>query len=160
MNDLVGIFKNTRQHLMNGVSYMIPVVVAGGIIYALATMLSMGAVQSGAGVASEGFVGVLAQIGSVGLGLMVPVLSAYIAASIADRPGIAPGLIGGQLAVNVGAGFIGGIVSGLLAGICAFYLKEIPLPKSIQSLKSILIIPIASSLIVGVVMVCVVGGPW
>lgn len=159
MNDLVGIFKNTRQHLMNGVSYMIPVVVAGGIIYAVATMLSMSGVQAGAGVSSEGFTGVLAQIGSVGLGLMVPVLSAYIAASIADRPGIAPGLIGGQLAVNVGAGFIGGIVSGLLAGICAFYLKKISLPTSVQSLKSILIIPIGASLIVGIIMICVVGGP-
>ena len=64
---------------------------------------------------------------------MVPVLSAYIAASIADRPGIAPGIIGGQLAVNVGAGFIGGIITGLVAGIAAHYLKKIPLPKSIQS---------------------------
>lgn len=159
MNELAGIFKNTRQHLMNGVSHMIPVVVSGGIIYAVATMLSMSAVQQGAGVSSEGFVGVLAQIGSVGLGLMVPVLSAYIAASIADRPGIAPGLIGGQLSVNVGAGFIGGIVSGLLAGICAYYLKKLPLPKSIQSLKSIIIIPICSALIVGFVMICVIGGP-
>lgn len=159
MNEFAGIFKNTRQHLMNGVSHMIPVVVSGGIIYAVATMLSMSAVQQGAGVSSEGFIGVLAQIGGVGLGLMVPVLSAYIAASIADRPGIAPGLIGGQLAVNVGAGFIGGIVSGLLAGLCAYYLKKLPLPKSIQSLKSIIIIPICSALIVGFVMICVVGAP-
>lgn len=60
---------------------------------------------------------------------MVLLLSAYIAASCSDRPGIAPGIIGGQLAVNVGAGFIGGIVTGLVAGIAAYYLKKIPLPK-------------------------------
>lgn len=159
MSDLIATLKDTRQHLMNGVSHMIPVVVAGGIIFAVATMLSMSSVQQGAGVSSEGVIGILAQIGGTGLGLMVPVLSAFIAASIADRPGIAPGLIGGQLAVNVGAGFIGGILAGLLAGICAFLLKKLPLPKSIRSLKSIIIIPIVSSLVVGFAMICVIGGP-
>lgn len=159
MKDLAKILKNTRQHLMNGVSYMIPVVVAGGIIFAIAAMLSMNSVQEASAVSNEGFIGVLNQIGGTGLGLMVPVLSAYIAMSIADRPGIAPGLIGGQLAVNVGAGFIGGIVSGLLAGITAFYLKKIPLPKAVQSLKAIIIVPIVSTLVVGVIMICVVGTP-
>ncbi|MBY4797212.1 fructose-specific PTS transporter subunit EIIC [Collinsella sp. AGMB00827] len=159
MSDLITTLKGTRQHLMNGVSHMIPVVVAGGIIFAVATMLSMSSVQQGAGVSSEGIIGILAQIGGTGLGLMVPVLSAFIAASIADRPGIAPGLIGGQLAVNVGAGFIGGILAGLLAGICAFLLKKLPLHKSIRSLKSIIIIPIVSSLVVGFTMICVIGGP-
>lgn len=105
----VSILKNIRQHLMGGVSYMIPVVVSGGILYAIATMLSMNSVQQGGAVeASNVVIDVLSQVGSVGLGLMVPVLSAFIAMSIADRPGIAPGLICGQLAVNVGAGFIGG----------------------------------------------------
>lgn len=159
MSELITIFKDTRRHLMNGVSHMIPVVVAGGIIFAVATMLSMDSVQQGAGVSSEGAIGVLAQIGGAWLGLMVPVLSAFIAASIADRPGIAPGLIGGQLAVSVGAGFIGGIVSGLLAGICAQLLKRLPLPRAVRSLKSIIIIPIVSSLVVGSVMICVIGGP-
>lgn len=159
MNEIIDILKDTRKHLMNGVSHMIPVVVSGGIIFAVATMLSMNTVQTSASVSDQGIIGILSQIGGVGLGLMVPVLSAYIAASIADRPGIAPGLIGGQLAVNVGAGFIGGIISGLLAGICAQLLKHIPLPKSIQSLKSIIIIPICSALIVGFVMISVVGAP-
>ena len=132
MKDLVDILKNTRQHLMNGVSHMIPVVVSGGILFAIAAMLSMNSVQTSASVSSAGLAGFLSNVGGVGLGLMVPVLSAYIAASIADRPGIAPGIIGGQLAVNVGAGFIGGIITGLVAGIAAHYLKKIPLPKSIQ----------------------------
>ena len=93
MKDLVDILKNTRQHLMNGVSHMIPVVVSGGILFALAAMLSMNSVQTSASVSSAGFAGFLSNVGGVGLGLMVPVLSAYIAASIADRPYIAPRLL-------------------------------------------------------------------
>lgn len=159
-NELIQILKNIRQHLMGGVSYMIPVVVSGGILYAIATMLSMNSVQQGGAVkASNIMIDVLSQVGGVGLGLMVPVLSAFIAMSIADRPGIAPGLICGQLAVNVGAGFIGGIISGMLCGIFAQYLKRVPLPKSMQSLKSIMIVPIFTSLIVGAIMICLVGSP-
>lgn len=159
MKELVDILKNTRQHLMNGVSHMIPVVVSGGIIFAVAAMLSMNSVQESASVSSEGVIGVLNTIGGCGLGLMVPVLSAFIAMSIADRPGIAPGIIGGQLAVNVGAGFIGGIVTGLVAGIAAYYFKKIPLPKAIQSLKAIFIVPILSTLVTGIIIVCIVGNP-
>jgi fructose-specific phosphotransferase system IIC component len=159
MKELLNILKNTRQHLMNGVSYMIPVVVSGGIIFAVAAMLSMNSVQESAAVSTEGVIGVLNTIGGTGLALMVPVLSAFIAMSIADRPGIAPGIIGGQLAVNVGAGFIGGIVTGLVAGIAAYYLKKIPLPKAIQSLKAIFIVPILATLITGIVIVCIVGNP-
>ena len=111
---------NLQQYLMNGVSHMIPVVVTGGILYAVATMLSMNSVTTAGSVqASNVFIDVFSQIGGVGLGLMVPVLSAYIAAGIADRPGIAPGFICGQLAVNVGSGFIGGVIAGLLCGIIA-----------------------------------------
>jgi fructose-specific phosphotransferase system IIC component len=149
-----------QQHLMNGVSYMIPVVVAGGILYAFATMLSMNSVTtSGSVEASNVFIDVLSQIGGVGLGLMVPVLSAYIAESYADRPGIAPGLICGQLAVNVGSGFIGGIISGILCGLVASWLKKINLPKSMQSLKSIIIVPLFTSLIVGTIVILVIGTP-
>ena len=160
MKEIVSILKDTRQHLMNGVSHMIPVVVTGGILYAIATMLSMNSVQTSGAVESSNIVmDVLSQIGGVGLGLMVPVLAAYIAASIADRPGIAPGLICGQLAVNVGAGFIGGVLAGLLCGIVAQLLKGIKLPKSMQSLMSILIIPICTSLIGGIIIICVIGNP-
>lgn len=159
MKELLDILKNTRQHLMNGVSHMIPVVVSGGIIFAIASMLSMSSVQSSASVSTEGVIGVLNTIGSAGLGLMVPVLSAFIAMSIADRPGIAPGIIGGQLSVTVGAGFIGGIITGLVAGIAAYFLKKIPLPKSLQSLKAIFIVPILGTLITGIVIVCIIGNP-
>lgn len=152
--------KQLQSHLMNGVSHMIPVVVTGGILFAVATMLSLNSVTTQGSVQSTNIViEVLSKIGGVGLGLMVPVLSAYIAASFADRPGIAPGLICGQLAVNVGSGFIGGIISGILCGLLAEQLKHIALPKSMLSLKSIMIIPLVTSLVVGTVMICIIGTP-
>lgn len=154
-NELLGILKNTRAHLMNGVSYMIPVVVGGGILCAISMMINGGS----ASVPDSGFAGDLWTIGASGLTLMVAVFSAFIAMSIADRPGFAPGLLGGYLATQVGAGFLGGIVTGLAAGIVCHYLKKIPLPKSLRSLKSIIIIPILGLLITGGLMVCVLGGP-
>lgn len=160
MSERAGSAGRFQQHLMNGVSYMIPVVVTGGILYAIATMLSMNSVTTAGSVqASNVVIDVLSKIGGVGLGLMVPVLSAFIAESYADRPGIAPGLICGQLAVSVGSGFIGGIIAGILSGVIASQLKKINLPKSMQSLKSILIIPILTSLIVGTIIICVIGAP-
>ena len=149
-----------EQHLMSGVSYMIPVVVAGGVLYAFATILSLGSVTAGGGVqATNVVIDILSQVGGVGLGLMVPVLSAYIAFSYADRAGIAPGLICGQIAVNIGSGFIGGILSGIMCGLLAKQLKKIELPPSMQSLSSIMIIPIITSLVVGAIMIEVVGAP-
>ena len=170
MKELVDIFKNLRTHLMNGVSYMIPVVVGGGILMAVAVLIT------GEGAAPGWGAGIpywLWTIGADALGLMVPVLSAYIAYSIADRPGIAPGIAGGFMALNIptgfdeatqavqfaSAGFLGGIVTGILAGILAQYLKKIPLPKSMQSLKSIIIIPVVSILVIGIVMFGALGGP-
>ena len=113
MNELAGIFKDTRKHLMNGVSHMIPFVVTGGILMAVAVMA-----YGQGGVPPEGtWMATLWNFGSTALNLMVPVLSAYIAASIADRAGICPGFVGGMISISVGAGFLGGIVTGLLGGI-------------------------------------------
>lgn len=154
-NELIGILKNTRAHLMNGVSYMILVVVGGGILCAISMMINGGS----ASVPDSGFAAQLWTIGASGLTLMVAVFSAFIAMSIADRPGFAPGLLGGYLSSQVGAGFLGGIVTGLVAGIVCYYLKKLPLPKSVQSLKSIIIIPILGLLVTGGLMVCVLGGP-
>ncbi|OFK24748.1 PTS fructose transporter subunit IIC [Olsenella sp. HMSC062G07] len=160
MSSNASVFKDMRQHLMNGVSHMIPVVVTGGILFAFATMLSMSTVTTeGAVTASNPVIDLFKQVGGIGLGLMVPVLAAFIANSIADRPGIAPGIICGQLAVNVGSGFIGGIIAGVLAGIVAEQIKRIKLPQSMQSLMPILIIPILTTLIVGAITLYVIGGP-
>lgn len=154
MNDFKQLIKDTRKHLMTGVSYMIPIVVAGGILLAVSVLLS-----GKAAVPKTGMWAPIAQIGSTGLGLMVPVLSAYIAYSMADRGGIAPGLITGMISVNIGAGFIGGLISGWLSGLVVFYLKKIKVSKNLQSVMPILVIPLISTLIVGLIMEVVLGGP-
>jgi PTS system fructose-specific IIC component len=91
---------------------------------------------------------------------MVPVLAGFIAFSIADRPGLAPGLIGGMLAINLNSGFLGGIVAGFLAGYVALWLRDnIKLPANLEGLKPVLVIPLISTLVVGLLMVYVIGEP-
>lgn len=143
------------KHLMTGVSYMIPLVVAGGLLIACSFIFGIHAFEN-AGTLPAALMG----IGKAAMGLMVPILAGYIAYSIADKPGLAPGLIGGTLASTLGAGFLGGIVAGFLAGyIALFFKKYIKLPKSVESLKPVLIIPFLTTLIVGLLMYYVVGTP-
>lgn len=146
-----GIYK----HLMTGVSFMLPIVVAGGLLIALSFVFGIEAFKEQGSLAD-----VLMQTGKAAFTLMVPILSGYIAYSIADRPGLAAGLIGGLLSAQIGAGFLGAIVSGFIAGYSALLIaKKFPLPQSMQALKPILIIPLISSLIVGLLMFYVVGEP-
>lgn len=154
MSTLVSILKDTKQHVMSGVSYMIPFVVAGGIILA-ATVLFGG--QNA--VPTEGALGQLAAVGNAGLALMVPILAGFISFSIADRPGLAPGVIGGYIADQIGSGFIGGLVAGLLAGIVVAYLKKIKVPQSVSAVMPILFYPLVGTFIVSCIMLFVVGGP-
>lgn len=154
MSELIKLLKDTKKHLMTGVSYMIPFVVAGGILLAVSVLLS-----GSASVPDEGWLKGLAEIGSAGLGLMVPILAGFIAYSMADRSGLAPGIIGGLLANEIGAGFIGGIIAGILAGIVVFYIKKIKVPSSLRSLMPIFIIPLLSTIIVGGLMVWAIGIP-
>lgn len=151
---MIDLLKDTRKNLMTGVSYMIPFVVAGGIMLALSVLLS-----GTAAVPSEGMLADIANIGITGLGLMVPILSGYIAFSMVDRPGLAPGIIGGMIASNIGAGFLGGILSGVLAGLVVYYLKQIKLPPSLRSLGPIFIIPLIGTFVVGTLMYWVIGQP-
>ncbi|VXC80677.1 fused fructose-specific PTS enzymes: IIBcomponent; IIC components [Pseudomonas sp. 8Z] len=144
------------KHLLTGVSYMLPMVVAGGLLIALSFVFGIEAFKQ------EGtFAAALMQIGGdAAFKLMVPVLAGYIAYSIADRPGLAPGMIGGLLASTLGAGFIGGIVAGFLAGYSAKAIARwVRLPESLEALKPILIIPLLASLVTGLVMIYVVGSP-
>lgn len=98
--------------------------------------------------------------GNTALALMVPVLAGFIAFSIADRPGLAPGLVGGMLATTINAGFLGGIIAGFIAGYAAKFLSsKLKLPTSMEALKPILIIPLVSSLVTGLLMIYVVGKP-
>ncbi|MBS9423877.1 PTS fructose transporter subunit IIBC [Photorhabdus caribbeanensis] len=144
------------RHLLTGVSYMLPMVVAGGLCIALSFAFGITAFKEPGTLAAA-----LMQIGGgSAFVLMVPVLAGYIAFSIADRPGLTPGLIGGMLATSTNAGFIGGIIAGFLAGYVAKLLStKVKLPQSMAALKPILIIPLFASLITGLIMIYVIGKP-
>ncbi|WP_248918727.1 PTS fructose-like transporter subunit IIB [Pseudomonas entomophila] len=147
-----GIYK----HLLTGVSFMLPMVVAGGLLIALSFVFGIEAYKEAGTLPAA-----LMQIGGeAAFKLMVPLLAGYIAWSIADRPGLAPGMIGGLLAGTLGAGFIGGIIAGFLAGYSAKAIARwVRLPSSLEALKPILIIPLLASLFTGLVMIYVVGQP-
>ncbi|MCY0863821.1 MAG: fructose-specific PTS transporter subunit EIIC [Sulfobacillus sp.] len=149
------------RHLMNGVSHMLPLVVAGGIFIALSfavdiqtkSPLSVAFMNIGGGSAFQ---------------LFVPILAAYIAQSIADRPGFAPGLVGGWIGTqgamygnpHASAGYLGGILAGFLAGYITKFLNQaIRLPKTLAGIKPILILPVLSVGIVGLLMIFVLGRP-
>lgn len=149
---LEGVYK----HLLTGVSYMLPIVVAGGLCIALSFVFGIEAFKVEGSLAAA-----LMEIGGgAAFKLMIPILSGFIAYSIADRPGLTPGLVGGMLAMNLEAGFLGGIVSGFLAGYIALLIRDhVNLPKNFEGLKPVLVIPLLSTLAVGLLMIYVVGGP-
>lgn len=152
IDSATGIYK----HIMTGVSYMLPLVVAGGILIALSFAFGIYAFEE------EGTIPwALYQIGAgSAFSLMVAVMSGFIAHSIGDKSAFAPGIIGGFIANSIGAGFLGGILAGLIAGYLVVFLnKNIKLPKSLKGLKSIMIIPVLSTLIVGLLMYYVIGKP-
>ncbi|OON37058.1 PTS fructose transporter subunit IIBC [Izhakiella australiensis] len=144
------------RHLLTGVSYMLPMVVAGGLCIALSFAFGITAFEKPGTLAAA-----LMEIGgNSAFKLMVPVLAGFIAFSIADRPGLTPGLIGGLLATTINAGFLGGIIAGFIAGYTAKLLSsKLKLPQSMEALKPILIIPLVASLITGMLMIYVVGKP-
>lgn len=147
------------KHLMTGVSYMLPFVVAGGLLIAIA--FALGGIYVYDDAHKDTFAQALFQIGAKnGFALMVPILAGFIAYSIADRPGIAPGAIGGMISGAIGAGFLGGIVAGFLAGYTVDFLnKNIKLHRNLEGLKPVLILPLLGTTIVGLLMIYVVGTP-
>jgi PTS system fructose-specific IIC component len=146
------------KHLMTGVSYMLPLVVAGGLAIALA--FAIGGIQEGA-YPKGTIAAALMQIGGeTAFRLFIAVFSGFIAYSIADRPGIAPGMVGGFLAQTLGAGFIGGIFSGFLAGYFTKFLADkIRLPGTLEGLKPVLILPFLSTLGIGLLMIYIIAPP-
>ena len=144
------------KHLMTGVSFMIPFVVAGGLLIALGFAIGGIYVFKVPGSLGE----TLFSAGKAAFALMIPVLGAYISFSIADRPGIVPGMIGGYIASNNGSGFLGAMVAGFAAGYIVLGIKKyVKLPKSLQGLMPVLIIPVLSTAIMGLLMVYVIGKP-
>lgn len=143
-----------RKHLMTGVSYMIPFVVPGGILIAVA--FAIGGIKV---YETESFAADIFNWGKVAFGLMVPAMAGYIGYSIADRPGIAPGFVAGMLANNQGSGFLGGIVGGIIAGYIVNWIKKVKLPPVLSPLMAVLIIPLFGTFFVGLIMWYVLGPP-
>ena len=184
----VGVGTKVRQWLMTGVSYMIPFVAAGGILIALGFLFGgdevvtklYGGTLNGVTYADTagtlptsfpkggsfdlvlqqaGFAGVLFVLGKIAFFMLVPILSGFIAYAIADRPGLVPGIVGGLLAGVLGAGFLGGLVSGFAAGGIAYYLTRLRVPKGVRGVMPVVVIPLVSTIVVGLFMIYVVGKP-
>lgn len=153
--------------LMNGVSYMIPFVVVGGLLIAIS--LSLGGHTDPSGglvIPKDSFWMDVNNIGVIGFTLMVPILSGYIAYAIGDRPALVPGMIGGWIAntgelydSKAGAGFIGAIVTGFLAGYLVLWIKKIKVPKFAQPIMPIIVIPIVATTALGLFFIYVIGKP-
>ena len=153
------------KHLMTGVSHMLPFVVAGGLLIALGFAIgSFMFGDQGIYIYKEEYAGTLGQtlfqIGKDAFALFVPVLGAYIAYSIAGRPGIAPGMVGAYIAASTGAGFLGAIVAGFIAGyFVAWLAKIIKLPRELDSLKPMIILPLVGTAFIGLLMYYFIAHP-
>lgn len=157
------------KHLMNGVSHMLPFVVGGGILIAIAFLLDGLSVdlnslpleeRSNFGTITP-LAAVFKGIGDTAFGFMLPILAGFIAMSIADRPGLAVGIVGGAIAANGTSGFLGALVAGFLAGYLVLLLKKIfeKLPDSLEGIKPVLLYPLLGIFLVGVIMTYVVEPP-
>lgn len=157
------------KHLMNGVSHMLPFVVGGGILIAIAFLIDGFGVdlnslpleeRSNFGTITP-MAAMFKSIGGVAFGFMLPILAGFIAMSIADRPGLAVGFVGGAIAANGTSGFLGALVAGFLAGYIVLLLKKIcnKLPDSLEGTKPVLIYPLLGIFIIGVLMTYVVEPP-
>ncbi|AXY03339.1 PTS fructose transporter subunit IIC [Vibrio alfacsensis] len=154
------------RYLMNGVSHMIPFVVTGGLLIALALAVGGQPTEAGMAIPDGSMWNQILNVGVVAFTLMIPILAGYIAYAIADRPALAPGLIGGWIANNgsfygaeAGTGFIGAIIAGLLVGYFVKWITSINYHKFIQPLVPIMIAPITGSLFIAGLFIFVIGAP-
>ncbi|MFJ9420318.1 fructose-specific PTS transporter subunit EIIC [Streptomyces sp. NPDC101227] len=153
--------------LMNGVSYMIPFVVVGGLLIAISLALGGHATPEGLKIPPGSFWADVNSIGTIGFQLMVPILSGYIAYAIGDRPALVPGVIGGWIATHgelygmkdASAGFIGGIVTGFLAGYLVVWIKKVEVPRFVRPIMPIIVIPVLATTALGLFFISVLGKP-
>lgn len=149
--------RSIYKHLMNGVSHMLPFVVGGGVLIAVSFLFGIYSADPNHETYNE-FAAMLKNVGGIGFSLMVPILAAYIAESIAKRPGLVVGFIAGMIANTGGAGFLGGIVGGFLAGYVILLLGKLlgKMPKSLDGLKAIFLYPVIGIFITGLIMTLLV----
>ena len=149
------------KHLMNGVSHMLPFVIGGGILIALAFLFDMGnagTAQFGTGTPLSAF---LKNVGGLAFSMMMPILAGYIAASIGERPALMPGIVGGFLATTGGSGFFGALFAGFIAGYLIILLKKVfsHLPQALEGTKPILIYPVLGLVLIGLIMTYIINPP-
>lgn len=149
------------KHLMNGVSHMLPFVIGGGILIALAFLLDMefaGTAKFGSGTPAAAF---FKNVGGMAFSMMMPILAGYIAMSIGERPGLMLGIVGGFLAASGGSGFFGALFAGFIGGYLVLALRKLfsALPDSLEGLKPVLIYPVCGLVLMGVLMTYVINPP-
>lgn len=149
------------KHLMNGVSHMLPFVIGGGILIALAFLFDDYSINPANFGMNTPFAAFLKTVGGTAFGFMLPVLSGYIAMSIGDRPALAVGFVGGMLANQGGSGFLGALLAGFIAGYLVLLLKKIfsKLPQDLEGLKPVLLYPFFGILLIGAIIIFVINPP-
>jgi len=158
-NESVG--RSIYKHLMNGVSHMLPFVIGGGILIALAFLFDDYTIDPSKFGSNTPTAAFLMKIGGTAFGFMLPVLAGFIAMSIADRPALAVGFVGGALANSGGSGFLGALIAGFVAGYIVLGLKKLfsGLPQSLEGLKPVLIYPFFGVLLIGSIIILVINPP-
>lgn len=147
------LLRQLYKHIMNGVSHMLPLVVAGGVLIAISFLWGIYSFDPKSAQYNE-IAALIKTIGGYSMNLMTPVLAAFIAQSISNKPGMLAGLVGGMIAHDTGSGFLGGIIAGFFAGyftLCIIHALR-KMPRQLEGLKSIFIVPIITTLVVGVVL--------
>ena len=149
------------KHLMNGVSHMLPFVIGGGILIALAFLFDDYSINPATFGSNTPFAAFLKATGDAAFGFMLPVLAGYIAMSIGDRPALAVGFVGGMLANAGGSGFLGALAAGFIAGYLMVGLKRLfsNLPQSLEGLKPVLLYPFLGILLIGAIIIFIVNPP-
>lgn len=159
-NDSIG--RQIYKHLMNGVSHMLPFVIGGGILIALAFLFDTFDPTNPSGFGSgTPLAAFLMKVGGTSFGFMLPVLAGYIAMSIADRPGLAAGFVGGMLANQGGSGFLGALIAGFVAGYLVLGIKKLVsgLPDSLEGTKPVLFYPVLGILFIGIAITFIINPP-
>ena len=151
------VVEELKRHALTAISYMLPLVVASGLLIAIGNLTGGENVTE---LSKMTVPSALTTLGTLGMGLLPSFIAGYISYSIADRPGIAPGFLMGQIASFLGAGFLGGMIGGYLAGYIALFIRNhLKVPKWAEALMPMMIIPTLSALIAGLIMFFVIGNP-
>lgn len=158
-NESIG--RQIYKHLMNGVSHMLPFVIGGGILIALAFLFDDYSIDPANFGMNTPFAAFLKTVGGTAFDFMLPILAGYIAMSIGDRPALAVGFVGGMLANKGGSGFLGALLAGFIAGYLILGLKKLfeKLPNSLEGLKPVLLYPFFGILIIGAIIIFVINPP-